>query len=92
MAHPDDLVRLAVASSEVEALILRDALEQEGIRPLIRNSAPLAYLGGDAMFATYAVFVLARDEKRARWIIGESILPDDPEPAVEEQQETAATD
>jgi hypothetical protein len=92
MARPDDLVRLAVASSEVEALILRDALEQEGIRPFIRNSAPLAYLGGDAMFATYAVFVLARDEKRARWIIGESILPGDPEPAVEEQQETAATD
>jgi hypothetical protein len=92
MARPDDLVRLAVASSEVEALILRDALEQEGIRPFIRNSAPLAYLGGDAMFATYAVFVLARDEKRARWIIGESILPCDPEPAFEEQQETAATD
>jgi hypothetical protein len=92
MARPDDLVRLAVASSEVEALILRDALEQEGIRPFIRNSAPLAYLGGDAMFATYAVFVLARDEKRARWIIGESIQPGDPGPAVEEQQETAATD
>jgi hypothetical protein len=92
MARPDDLVRLAVASSEVEALILRDTLEQEGIRPFIRNSAPLAYLGGDAMFATYAVFVLARDEKRARWIIGESILPGDPEAAVEEQQETAATD
>jgi hypothetical protein len=92
MARPDDLVRLAVASSEVEALIMRDALEQEGIRPFIRNSAPLAYLGGDAMFATYAVFVLARDEKRARWIIGESILPADPEPAFEQQQETAATD
>jgi hypothetical protein len=71
---------------------MRDALEQEGIRPFIRNSAPLAYLGGDAMFATYAVFVLARDEKRARWIIGESILPADPEPAFEQQQETAATD
>ena len=34
------------------------------------------------------------DEKRARWIIGEAILPGgpEPEPAREEQQEHAAAD
>ncbi len=71
---------------------MRDALEQEGISPFIRNSAPLAYLGSDALFATYSVYVLARDEKRARWIIGEDILAGGPEPAHAEQQEHAAAD
>ena len=75
MAREDESVLLAVASSEVEAQIWRDALEQEGIHPFIRNRAPLAYLGSDALFATYDVFVLARDLKRAQWIIGEGVRP-----------------
>jgi len=81
MARDDESVLLAVASSELEAQIWRDALEQEGIRPFIKKRAPLAYLGGDALFATYEVFVLRRDLKRARWVIGE--------PAAEQEQATA---
>ena len=94
MAHDDQAVLLATASSQIEANIWRDALEQEGIRPFIRNSNPLAYLGGGAMFGNFDVFVLTRDLKRARWIIGESAAPYEGEPAGEreEQQKTAAAD
>jgi hypothetical protein len=82
MARDDDSVLLAVASSELEAQIWRDALEQEGIRPFIKKRAPLPYLGADALFATYEVFVLGRDLKRARWVIGE--------PAEAEQEQATA--
>jgi hypothetical protein len=73
MPDNDGLVLLSVASSEVEATIWRDALEQEGITPFIRNRDPLAPLGIPVIFDKYEVFVLQRDEKRARWIIGETV-------------------
>jgi hypothetical protein len=93
MARDDQPTLLAVASSEVEAQIWRDALEQEGIRPFVRNRAPLAYLGSDALFATYEVFVLGRDLKRARWVIGEGVEPDSQAPeSVEQEQEATARD
>ena len=91
MPRDDESVLLAVASSEIEAQIWRDALEQEGIHPFIRNRAPLAYLGSDAFFATYEVFVLSRDLQRAQWIIGEGVEPGgDPPAAVEQEQEATA--
>lgn len=89
MARDDDSVLLAVASSEVEAQIWRDALEQEGIRPFVKTRAPLAYLGSDALFATYEVFVLRRDLKRAQWIIGEGVEPEDNASGIEQEQATA---
>ena len=46
MARPDELVRLAIASDEIEAHIWRDALEQEGIRPLVRSRSAFAAMGG----------------------------------------------
>jgi len=92
MARPDDLVRLAIASDEIEANIWRDALEQEGIRPLVRSRSPIASMGGGALFETFEVLVLARDEKRARWVIGEAMEPHEPEPAPEELQEHATAD
>jgi len=73
MPDQDKLVLLAVASSEVEATIWRDALEQEGIRPFVRNRDPLAAVGIPVFFDKYDVFVLQRDEKRARWVIGEAV-------------------
>ena len=73
MPTQDDLVLLAVASSEVEATIWRDALEQEGVRSLVRNRDPLAPVGIPVFFDKYEVFVLQRDEKRARWVIGEAV-------------------
>lgn len=90
MPRDDESVLLAVASSEIEAQIWRDALEQEGIHPFIRNRAPLAYLGSDAFFATYEVFVLDRDLQRAQWIIGEGVEPGDEPAGAEQEQEATA--
>jgi hypothetical protein len=73
MPTQDGLVLLAVASSELEATIWRDALEQEGIRPFVRNRDPLAPAGIPFLFDKFEVFVLQRDERRARWIIGEVV-------------------
>ena len=92
MARPDELVRLAIASDEIEAHIWRDALEQEGIRPLVRSRSPIASMGGGALFETFEVLVLARDEKRARWIIGEAVEPLAPESLPEEIEEHATAD
>jgi hypothetical protein len=92
MSRPDDLVRLAIASDEIEAHIWRDALEQEGIRPLVRSRSPLSTMGGGALFESFEVLVLARDEKRARWIIGEAVEPIAPEPTTEEVEEHATAD
>ena len=75
MPKSDDIILLAVASSEVEATIWRDALEQEGVRVFVRNRDPLAPMGVPAVFHQFEVFVLARDEKRARWVIGEAAEP-----------------
>ena len=94
MARNDEPVLLAVASSEVEVQIWRDALQKEGIGSFAKNRAPLAYLGSDAFFATYDVYVLGRDLKRARWVLGEGVEPDaDPDPdAVEQEQEAPKRD
>jgi hypothetical protein len=73
MSNSDDLVLLAVAGSQIEATIWRDALEQEGIRPLVRNRDPLAPVGIPMPLSKYEIFVLRRDERRARWIIGEAV-------------------
>jgi hypothetical protein len=75
MPKSDDIILLAVASSDVEATIWRDALEQEGVRAFVRNRDPLAPMGVPAVFHQFEVFVLARDEKRARWVIGEAAEP-----------------
>jgi hypothetical protein len=91
MAAPDKLIRLAIASDEIEATIWRDALQQEGILPLVRSRSPLTPLGGGALFETFELMVLARDEKRARWIIGEAVLPGGPNLELEELPQEHAT-
>lgn len=89
----NDIILLAVASSELEASIWRDTLEQEGIRAFIRNRDPLAPAGMPLFFSKYEVFVPARDEKRARWIIGDAFEPGLSDAiAAEEEQKPAARD
>ena len=88
----DEPVLLAIASSEIEATIWRDALEQEGIPNFIRNRDPLAPAGVPLRFDRIELFVNARDEKRARWVIGEAIDPapaSTPDPTPEEQEPAA---
>jgi hypothetical protein len=65
------LVKIAVAHDELEASVFRDALEQDGITPYIKSLDPLTPFGvAPSLPASFEVYVLARDEKRARWILG----------------------
>ena len=66
------LVMIAVAGTEVEANIFRDALAQEGIPTFIKSADPLASFGATPSFGSLQVYVQARDEKRARWVMGET--------------------
>jgi Putative prokaryotic signal transducing protein len=92
MGKGDDLVLIGVASSQVEATIWRDALEQEGIRAFVRNRDPLAAAGMPLRFDRLEVFVLARDERRARWVIGEAMEPGEvASQAVEDQAQEHAS-
>ncbi len=68
----DRLVKIAVARDEVEANVWKDALEQEGITPYIKSLDPLTPLGvAPTLPSSLEVYVLASDEKRARWVLGE---------------------
>jgi hypothetical protein len=65
----------------VEAAIWRDVLRQEGINAFIKNIDPLAALPYVESSTPYSfeVFVLAEDERRARWIL--ALPPQRDEPA-----------
>ena len=68
----DRLVKVAVAHDEVEANVWKDALENEGVKPFIKSLDPLTPFGvAPSLPPTFEVFVLAGDEKRARWVLGE---------------------
>jgi hypothetical protein len=68
----DRLVKVATASDEVEAGILRDALEQESIAVYLKNVDPMGSFGvASSLPYTLELFVLARDQRRARWLLGQ---------------------
>jgi len=76
MATRDDrLVLLAVARDQVEATIWKDVLEAEGIGVFVKSTDALATFGVSPFPGTLEVFVQARDEKRARWVLGENAAP-----------------
>ena len=76
MATSDDrLVLLAVAHDEVEARIWQDVLEAEGIGVFVKSRDALASFGVSHLPGTLEVFVQARDEKRARWLLGDKAGP-----------------
>ena len=67
----DQLVKVAVAHDEVEAGVWRNALEQEGIAVYVKNADALGSFGvAPALPYSLEIFVLARDERRARWLLG----------------------
>jgi len=70
-SNGERLVRIGVARDEVEAAIWRDALEQDGVAVYVKSADPLTPLGLAPPPGSLEVFVLARDEKRARWILGD---------------------
>ena len=70
------LVKLGVARDEVELALWRDVLEQDGVPCVVKNIDTLAtsyYL--PPLPYSLEVHVLARDESRARWLLG---LKDEP--------------
>lgn len=70
----DGLVRLGV-TSEIEARIWRDALAQEAVPVFIRPANADTLTGIGPSIGDVLVFVRAADERRARWIIGDSAAP-----------------
>lgn len=73
MATPKQnrLVKIAVAHDEVEANVFKDALERHGVTSYVKSLDPLTPLGvAPSLPASFEVYVLPRDEKRARWILG----------------------
>lgn len=73
----DDLVLLGVVS-EIEARIWRDALAQEAIPVFTRSANQLAPARFAPALGDIQVYVRRDDERRARWIIGETAAPDVP--------------
>jgi hypothetical protein len=74
------MVKIGVARDQVEAAIWRDALWQEGINAFIKNIDPLTavpYVESSTPYS-FEVFVPAADERRARWILGLPLQPDEP--------------
>ena len=71
----DRLVLLAVAHDQVEASIWKDILETEGIGVFVKSKDALATFGVSPLPGTLEVYVQARDEKRARWVLGENAAP-----------------
>jgi len=74
------MVKIGVARDQVEAAIWHDALRQEGIKAFIKNIDPLTALPYVESSTPYSfeVFVLASDERRARWIL--ALPPERDEP------------
>jgi len=69
---PHRLVKIAVAHDELEANVWKDALEQDGVRPYVKSLDPLTPFGvAPSLPASFEVYVLPQDEKRARWILGQ---------------------
>lgn len=68
----EKLVKVASAHDEVEAGVLRHVLEQEGIAVFVKNADPLGSFGvAPTLPYSLEIFVFARDERRARWLIGQ---------------------
>lgn len=66
------MVVLGVAHDEVEANIWRDVLTKEGIAFYVRSADPLVPLGVAPFPGSLQVYVKVTDERRARWLLGDS--------------------
>ncbi len=65
------LVKLGIASDEIELALWRDVLAQDGIPSLVKNRDVLASTYRlSASPYSLEVYVRALDETRARWLLG----------------------
>ncbi len=72
---PDDVVAVHEATSEFEAIAIRDLLESTGIRTMVRSRALPAYeipeMWGDKAGVVAEILVRPKDEAAARALIAE---------------------
>lgn len=67
----DEVVLLMHAGGEPEALMLRELLGGDNIHALVKNSSALsAYSPGPGPFGGWELWVLRRDLRRARDLLG----------------------
>jgi hypothetical protein len=79
LPSPDGLVLLARPQGEPEAQLLRQMLAAEGIHAMVKNrDAVSAESGGMGPPWAYELWVLRRDVRRAREIIGDDELGGQP--------------
>ena len=68
---PDELVLLTRPESEPEALMLRELLDEHGVRALIKNlDAATAQSGAAGPAWAYEMWVLRKDLRRAQEALG----------------------
>jgi hypothetical protein len=72
------LVRVAIASSDMDAQILHDQLADAGIRSLIHGRDDLTASRGLGFSAPFSqeILVLEQDEARAREVLGSDAAPE----------------
>lgn len=72
LPSPDELVLAARPNGEIEAQLLRQMLAAEGVHAMVKNrDAVSAESGGMGPPWAYELWVLRKDLRRAREIIGE---------------------
>jgi hypothetical protein len=74
----DRLVLLGTARDEIEANVWRDVLAREGISSSMKRADALSVLGAAPPPGSLEIYVQARDEKRARWLLGDALGIDPP--------------
>ena len=73
LPSPDELALLTRPNGEIDAQLLRQMLASEGIHAMVKNrDAVSAEAGGVGPPWAYVLWVLRRDLRRAREIIGAS--------------------
>jgi hypothetical protein len=72
LPSPDELALVARPNGEIEAQLLRQMLAAEGVHAMVKNrDAVSAESGGMGPPWAYELWVLRKDLRRAREIIGE---------------------
>ena len=73
LPSPDELVLLTRPNGEIDASLLRQMLEADGIHAMVKNRDPVsAESGGMGPPWAYELWVLRRDLRRAREVIGDA--------------------
>ncbi len=71
LPSPDELVLLTRPEGEPEAQFLKEMLDENGVRALVKNRDPVsAQSGGMGPAWAYEIWVLRKDLRRAQEIIG----------------------